>query len=291
MSISLQVTLSTVIHRNKIPAAIEILMRKTLSPIPLALILATLLFGYSPVASAQTIEPISGINELEIPTDPMDSPHPIPWQWIMTTYEEVQEGTAYYRTPSLVSPNGKYAAYSRIEMKVQGQFFQSIINSTMFVENLETGELQKVMGTTPLGVHLAVTEGEDHIPGVMMVLIPVSWSANGDRLLARQFEGFLSTSDASDYALIWDTQTRTTTTLSPNGVEYTNAVLLGWDSTADQQVVFRAGILGEERWNLWAVGSDGQTQQTTTASPLLYGQTFNYPWTGGQILLSSAHTL
>lgn len=245
----------------------------------------------SSVNPFQTSNPMSE-NSSSIPetinqVDPIDSPYPIPWNWIINTQSEFSEkkstGLRYYRSPSLISPDGKYAAYTRVQMQVEPELFYSRISSVMFLENLETGTLQVIRANSPMADHILAANEEDG-PGTMSILMPVSWSASGNRLLCRQFEGFLSTSDASDYAVVWDRQTDTTSTISPNRVDYTNAVLLGWDHNQPEQVLFRAGILGEEDWSVWAVALNGQTALANKNESVVYGQLINQSWTGSQVI-------
>lgn len=232
-------------------------------------------------------EPSSSIPEPVTQVDPIDSPYPVPWNWIIKTQAEFSEkgstGLRYYRSPSLISPDGKYAAYTRVQMQVEPELFRSRVSSVMFLENLQTGALQVIRADSPMADHLLQANEEDS-PGTISILMPVSWSASGNRLLCRQFEGFLSTSDASDYAVVWDRQTDTTSTISPNQVDYTNAVLLGWDHNDPEQVLFRAGIIGEEDWSVWTVALNGQTALAKENESVVYGQMRSQSWTGDQVI-------
>ncbi|MGH2416442.1 MAG: hypothetical protein ACRDEA_22670, partial [Microcystaceae cyanobacterium] len=130
--------------------------------------------------------------------DPLDSPYPVPWNWLMATQAEFSEkggsGLSYYRTPSLTSPDGQYAVYSRIQMEAGSELFHSRVSSVMFLENLQTGELQVIRADSPLAKHLLEAGEAGTLGGTLSILMPVSWSEKGDRLLCRQLEGFLSTS-------------------------------------------------------------------------------------------------
>lgn len=218
--------------------------------------------------------------------DPLGSPYPIPWSWIMKTYEQVSStrgsGVRQYRTPAVISPDGKFAAYTRVQMQVKPELYESRVSSVMFVENLETGELRVISATSPLANTPKPNEAAD-MPGVISVLVPVSWSAGGDRLLARQFEGGLSASDASDYAVVWERQSNRATTIAPGeNVGYSNATLLGWSQANPNQVIFRAGELGDEKMPLWAVGMNGQTVAAVEDQPVVFGRTMRYAWAGPQ---------
>ena len=224
--------------------------------------------------------------EIEVQLDPLDSPHPIPWNWVLATHAEVSasesSGSRYYRSQSLISPDGQYAAYSRIQMQGQPELYQSRVTSVMFLENLHTGDLRTITAASPLADNPLVSNEEADMPGTIAILIPVSWSESGERLLARQFEGMFSSSDASDYAVVWDRKQNRTSTITPEKIEYTNAVLLGWSQTNPDRVLFRAGTLGDENWPVWAVDTTGQTTLALEDEPLIYGQVVNQVWAGPQ---------
>ncbi|MGB0562158.1 MAG: hypothetical protein ACPGVO_10185 [Spirulinaceae cyanobacterium] len=218
--------------------------------------------------------------------DPLNSPHPIPWNWILETYETFKQlpesEPRHYRTANVVSPEGNYAAYSRIQMSTQPDFSGSQITSVMFLEDLHTGDLQTVTASSPVAQNL-LPKTQTEKAGVFSILIPVSWSQTGDRLLARQFEGLLSTSLASDYAVIWERSTQQTCTCVPEGPDYSNAIVLGWSATHLDQVLFRVGSLGEDPWLLWRVDPQGKTDLATGDRPLVFGQIQPATWGGAQI--------
>ncbi|NJL56479.1 MAG: hypothetical protein HC838_10550 [Spirulinaceae cyanobacterium RM2_2_10] len=221
-----------------------------------------------------------------MPTDPLNSPYPVPWSWVMATFAEFSDGTnlepRYYRSPSLVSPDGQYAAYSRIQMQPGAQLHESRVSSVMFLENLQTGNLQTITASSPLAANPFNSGDATYQPGAISILLPVSWSETGDRLLARQFEGMFSTSDASDYAVVWNRTDNQTSTLSPTAIQYTNAVLLGWSTLDPQQVLFQAGNLGEEAWPMWAVDTESKTVLANGDKPIVYGRQRTPAWTGPQ---------
>ena len=217
--------------------------------------------------------------------DPLDSPHPIPWNWVLTTHAELSasghSGVRYYRSPSLVSPDGLYAAYTRLQMDGEPELYKSRVTSVMFVESLQTGELHTVAAASPLSGNPLVANEDAEMPGTISILIPISWSKSSDRLLARQFEGLFCTGDASDFAVIWDTKQKRTATLAPERIEYSAAVLLGWSQTKPDQVLFRAGEMGDEHPPIWAVGANNQTTPAQE-EPMIYGQLVNQVWAGPQ---------
>ncbi|MGB5595963.1 MAG: hypothetical protein WBM32_18540 [Crocosphaera sp.] len=225
-----------------------------------------------------------------VPNDPLDSPFPVPWQWIIETQQEFRdqgvEGNRYYRSQALVSPDGKYAAYTRIQMVAASELYQSQVTSVVFLENLETGELQVIRADSPLAKYLLESYAHEDISGLISVLMPISWSAKGDRLLSRQLEGFFNTSDVTDYGVIWERESNETTTLTPvqNPHDHETAILLGWNDDNGEQVLFRSGSLGDEDWPLVAVTDEGDTLLATDADSVTYGQFVTRSWTGSQIL-------
>ena len=92
--------------------------------------------------------------------------------------------------------------------------------------------------------------------------------------------------------MIWDRSSNQTATISPDHVDYTTAILLGWSSANPERVLFRAGILGEEEWLNWSVALNGETAiaenpPSLTASQsnsIVYGQLLTRSWTGIQNL-------
>jgi hypothetical protein len=218
--------------------------------------------------------------------DPLDSPHPVPWGWVLATMATGNPGhhsrQYFYRSQSLISPDQDYAAYSRIKIQVEPEYFQSCVTSVLFLENLRTGDLQAITPAAPLADNPFLNGGMDLLGRISMV-IPVSWSAAGDRLLAREFESLFGTDLASDYAVVVDRNGNQVYTVAPTTIQYTNAVLLGWSQFYPEQVLFRAGMLGEESWPQWTVDVQGQTRRATGDRALIYGQVLNSVWTGPQM--------
>lgn len=245
----------------------------------------------SSVLSSQSSDPVSEevtpeMTPSGLQLDPLDSPHPIPWNWVLTTHAELsasgQSGVRYYRSPALVSPDGLYAAYTRIQMDGEPELYKSRVSSVMFVENLKTGDLHTVTAASPLSDSPLAANEEAEMPGIISILIPVSWSRLSDRLLSRQFEGLLGTSDASDFAVIWDRDHNRTATLAPDCIEYSAAILLGWSQIKPDHVLFRAGEMGDENPPIWAVGLNNQTTLAQEEKPMIYGQQVNQVWAGPQ---------
>lgn len=218
--------------------------------------------------------------------DPLDSPHPIPWSWVLATLSASHSsnlaGSYCYRTHSLISPDQTYAAYSRIQMQVELDYFSSYVTSVLFLENLKTGDLQAITPNSPLANNPFLNTKHD-LRGRISIAIPVSWSEKGDRLLAREFESVLGSDIASDYGVIVDRNRNRVHTVAPTRIRYTNAVLLGWSQSHPERVLFRAGMMGDERWQQWTVDSVGHTLLARNDRPVLFGQAINSIWTGPQM--------
>ena len=222
--------------------------------------------------------------------DPIGSPYPIPWKWIQATQEAISSkggsGVRYYRSIPVVSPDGRYAVYSRVQLEVKPEMYNSRVTSVLFVEDRQAKKLQVVTATHPINdplLKVKVSSLSKDTQGSIGVLVPVSWSASGDRFLARKFEGLMNTSDVRDHAVIWDRQKNRFHCVTPKQeqVEHEIAVLLGWSKTYPDHVLFRAGEMGEENWPLVTVASDGSTViAPQTDQPVIFGQKFTELWAG-----------
>ncbi|MGJ5633498.1 hypothetical protein [Nostoc sp. CALU 1950] len=230
--------------------------------------------------------------------DPIGSPHPIPWKWITATQEAIGSkggsGVRHYRSVPVVSPDGKYAVYSRVQLEVKPQMYNSRVTSIMFVQDMQTKKLWVMASTTPVSDPLlkvkavkAEASEETDTSGKIGVLVPVSWSEKGDRFLARKFEGIFNAGDSTDSAVIWDRQKNHTNTVAPANQEDEHekiAVLLGWSKSQPDHVLFRAGELGEENWPLMQVTNDGKTVTTTDDDqPITFGKKVTEIWAGPQV--------
>ena len=192
----------------------------------------------------------------------------------------------YYRSQSLVSPNGQYAAYSRVQMQMNHPFFQTCITSILFLENLQTGDLQAITPMSPFAENPFASDRVGQM-GTISIVIPVSWSEGSDRLLAREFESLFCSDVASDYAVVVDCLQAQVRTIAPTHMQYTTAILLGWSQANPEQVLFRAGNMGEENWSLWAVDVDGQTVLADGDRSTTFGQVVSNVWMGPQIPMAS----
>ncbi|HIK05774.1 MAG TPA: hypothetical protein IGS40_13860 [Trichormus sp. M33_DOE_039] len=232
---------------------------------------------------------------LETSTDPIGSPHPIPWKWIVSTQEAIgskgMTGVRYYRSVPVISPDGKYAVYSRVQIEVKPEMYNSKVTSVLFVEDRETKKLRVMASTTTLQDPLVKTQAtsaeQTSTDGKIGVLVPVSWSEKSDRFLARRFEGVFNTGDSTDQAVIWDRQKNQANTVAPAQTTEDDekiAVLLGWSKNEPDHVLFRAGEMGEENWPLVKVAIDGKTGSTTESDqPVTFGDKLTEIWAGPQV--------
>jgi hypothetical protein len=230
-----------------------------------------------------------------LPNDPMGSPHPIPWQWIMTTQEAIggqgHSGVRHYRSIPVVSPDGRYAVYSRVQLEVKPEMYNSRVTSLLFIEDRQTKSLRVIAKTAKVNDPLlkqAVSETQSQAEGKIGVLVPISWSQKGDRFLARKFVGIFNTADVTDQAVIWDRQENNAKTVAPIQADDEHekiAILLGWSKKQPDHALFRSGELGEENWPLVQVASDGKTVNVTTDGdqPVTFGVTESQIWAEPQV--------
>lgn len=225
------------------------------------------------------------VSSPDLVTDPLNSPFPIPWRWILDTHAAVlagdHSGNELYRSPSLYDPKHHFAAYCRVRLQLKPLLHESRVTSILFVENLRSGMLSTVTATSPLAPHPFQKDDVIDAAGIIALLMPVSWSADGKKLLARQFEGFLGSGEMSDYGVVWNSQTEAGTTIAPDEtVDYTHAILLGWSERSPDQVLFQAGCMGEDNWHIWSVAGDRRTTLADDDHGVAYGKTSANIWSG-----------
>lgn len=225
-----------------------------------------------------------------IQLDPINSPYPVPWNWVMATLSDhkiaPRPRVYYYRSQSLVSPDGRHAAYSRIQVQLPRDLSQNRVVSTLFLENLTTGDLQTITASSPFANNPFVSHGTNQA-GTIAILMPIAWSEGSDRVLAREFESIFGSDIASDFAVVWDRSSNQTYTIAPTHVQYSNAVLLGWSQSHPDQVLFKAGMIGSEDWPLYVVDVGGQTAYANHDRPVTYGKVVDSVWSGPQMAMRS----
>jgi hypothetical protein len=165
---------------------------------------------------------------------------------------------------------------------VASDYFSSAVTSVLFLENLQTGNLQAITPASPLANNPFLNT-DDNLQGRISIVIPISWTESGDRVLAREFESILGSDVASDYGVIVDRRRNRVHTVAPTRIRYTNAVLLGWSQSHPERVLFRAGMLGDEHWQQWSVDATGHTTLARGDRSVSYGQAINSIWTGPQM--------
>ncbi|NLQ06453.1 hypothetical protein [Cylindrospermopsis raciborskii] len=225
-----------------------------------------------------------------VPADPINSPHPIPWKWIVMTQEAIggqgRSGVRQYRSTPVVSPDGRYAVYSRVQLEVEPEMHNSQVSSLLFIEDRQTKRLN-ILAKTSDTVDMLSKNGkftpETNNQGKIGILVPVSWSEKGDQLLARKFVGTFNTADVTDNAVIWNRQQNTTTTVVPpqgEGEHEKIAILLGWSKKQPNYVLFRSGELGEENWPLVQVSGDGKniSMNISDDQPITFGNKGQSIW-------------
>jgi hypothetical protein len=201
--------------------------------------------------------------------DPLGSAYPVPWESLLQLHAQAQhenaQQTLAVRSPDLRSPDGRYIAYSRIQLESEPDFLASRAQSVLFLEDAHTRDLQTVIPRSPISQQLLAQsanpnqQGRNHLQGAVSMLVPVAWSSCGDLLLSRVFEAILSSEVLSDYGVVWDAKSRRVYTLSPTRVPHSHTILLGWSQSHPQQVLFKAGVLGDPDWPIWRVDLQGRT--------------------------------
>ena len=209
-----------------------------------------------------------------VPEDPLQSAYPMPWRWVwgMQTQAERTRRSLWGSTqsPVLVSPDGRYRVFSRVQILAHRDYTRTQVNSTLHIRQVG-GALPMVV--RPLGQPKVVQ------PGQIWVLVPVSWSADGSQLLVRQVFGWFGSSEISDSALVWHTDGRGVRSVAPQAVAHTHSLLLGWSREAPTSILFETRLLGLERPSLWQVGLDGLTLTAREDEPVTYGQSQGETWT------------
>lgn len=242
-----------------LPGLAQFPMRSPSTETPLSLIqTASPTYPTETVPSTQTIQA----------QDPLNSTYPVPWDviWQKQT-QATQSGkilTLRYRSATLASPDGQRLAHSEINAQLSPEITQSSVSSLLIITNAKGKVLQSIPSTLHLG-NDSVKETAAQPIGTLSILMPATWSKDGQQLLTRQFEAVLGSDMASDYALVWNRKTQMVKTVTPTPQNYDTAILLGWSARNPDQILFRTTILGEQKTDLVAVSRDGTTIAATTS--------------------------
>lgn len=217
--------------------------------------------------------------------DPLNSPYPLPWQWILSTHAQAASknhwGTYHYRSSSVRSPDGQWLAYSRLRLMVRPELWQCSVSSILFVENLTQGSLRPLQAQSPLAQDF--WQQEEVAPGAIALAQPIGWDHSGQRLLARQFEGYFSSSWATDYGLIWHSSTHQTQTLQPLLPELEVAILLGWSQQRPEAILFDVEMGNQRGLSRWQVDSQGNSQAAPQDQPRVFGEASVDVFAGPQV--------
>lgn len=209
-----------------------------------------------------------------VPEDPLASAYPIPWRWVWGLQTQAQRtrrslwGTT--QSPVLVSPDGRYSVFSRVQVVAHRDYTRSQVSSTLHIRR-PGGALPLLV--RPLGQPQVIQ------PGQIWVLVPVSWSADGNQLLVRQVAGWFGSSEISDSALVWQSDGIGVRAVAPQAVAHTHSLLLGWSREAPASILFATWLMGLERPSLWQVGLDGLTLAAREDEPVTYGAPQGEAWT------------
>jgi hypothetical protein len=195
--------------------------------------------------------------------DPLHSAYPIPWGMIWQNQTQAtQTGkviTLRSVSDAIASPDGQRNAHSEIRLELHPAVTQSRVVSHLIITNAKGAEVQKIASSMHLGDGIVKETSGTAAVGTLSILMPATWSKDGQQLLARQFEAVFGSDVSSDYALVWNRNTQQVKTVAPVPQDYDTAILLGWSHRNPDQILFRTAILGEKNTALVAVNRDGTT--------------------------------
>jgi hypothetical protein len=167
--------------------------------------------------------------------------------------------TLRYVSEAIASPDGQLKAHSVLSLELHPAVTQSRIVSHLIITDAKGAEIQRVASSMHLGDGMVKETSGASIAGTLSILMPATWSTDGQQLLARQFEAVFGSDVSSDYALVWSRKTQQSKTVAPVPQDYDTATLLGWSQRNPDQILFRTAILGETHTTLVAVNHNGTT--------------------------------
>ncbi|AFY61629.1 hypothetical protein [Synechococcus sp. PCC 6312] len=210
------------------------------------------------------------------PADPINSPFPLPWAWIIQQQKLAatshQAQIYAQKTATFISPDGVYEAQAELIFHAHPNFADNQLTSTLTITNTHTQAVQQWQSSSLIDPELRQDLPPDGA-GLIAVLWPVGWSASGEQLLIRNFQGLFSTDFASDVAVIWSRPQQTLTAVWPQSVEYDHATLLGWSQEQPDQILFQTATMGEPKTQVWAVNRQQEMLARPSDRPQVYGQT------------------
>jgi hypothetical protein len=198
--------------------------------------------------------------------DLLNSQYAIPWQAIQQAQETVtrtgQTQSFRYRSPVSIAPDQQTQAYSELHLTLHPKSSHSFINSQLIIET----KTQTYRFPATLHLELAAQSTTSTVmPGTFSILMPAAWSADGQSLLLRQFEGLFGSDVASDYALVWQPAQPALQSYRPTAVDYDSATLMGWSQNRPGEILFQTRLLGNPTSQLVTVSP--QNNGATLASP------------------------
>jgi hypothetical protein len=213
--------------------------------------------------------------------DPLNSAYPVPWDMIWKNQTQAtQTGkviTLQYVSGAIASPDGHRNAHSDIRLELHPEVTQSHVVSHLIITDTRGVQIQRIASSMHLGDGMVKETSGAAAVGTLSILIPATWSKDGQQLLARQFEAVFGSDVSSDYALIWNRKTQHVKTVAPVPQDYDTAILLGWSHRNPDQILFRTAILGEQKTDLVAVNYDGTTIASEGDRILPLGQVMTEP--------------
>lgn len=237
-------------------------------------ILATLaIFPMTPAQAQRSPAPDQPVET--VVADPLQSPFPLPWQWIEDGHAAVVKAKKSLRftqqTPQYISPDGRYVAQATLYFTAHPEAHRQQLMSILEIRDRQSGIQQRIesLKEMPPEFLAEVPQGQ----GLIAVLVPVGWSETGNRLLVRQLSGLFATDLISDGAWIWQAGVGHVATVYPTADEYDFATLLGWSTTDPQRVLFQTQTMGNPKATIWAVDTQGSTQLAQGDRPRVYGTT------------------
>jgi hypothetical protein len=224
----------------------------------------------TPAMTVQRIDADAKTQVLPLPAaapsdDLLNSQYAVPWQTIQQAQDTVtrtgQAQSFRYRSPVSIAPDQQTQAYSELHLTLHPKPSHSFINSQLIIET----KTQTYRLPSTLHLELAAQSSTSTAtPGTFSIILPAAWSADGQSLLLRQFEGLFGSDVASDYALVWQSSQPALQSYRPTAVDYDSATLMGWSQNRPGEILFQTRLLGNPTSQLVTVSP--QNSSTTLAS-------------------------